>query len=412
MLLSRLLSPPQTRSLALASSKIRDISCSAAKKAGAEGGKAAKKRQSKSDSPTSPPSPPSTPSSSSPFNVVEAASSLSLSPPPAPFNLAAPLDSSSSSSSSSSAPQPLLHQLFALRGARVVITGGGGAIGSSLALGFASAGAAGVAIVDRDGAAARRAAADANAKIGKSGAQGGACTTKIVAIEADATVTSQVDAAVAAAASEFGGTITTLVASVGALQSPGKGPQDMTDEEWERSISVNAGSVFKAARACYPFLKANNNKGNSSSSSSISSSSPSPTSTSPPPTPSSSVVVLGSIAGRFGYGQQSSYCAAKGAALSLARSLAVAWAPAGVRVNVVSPGPTASQFTAPVLSDAGRVRATIESIPSGRLAVPEDFVGPVLFLAGAGARFVTGAEVVVDGGATAHTAVAPAKPAH
>ena len=109
----------------------------------------------------------------------------------------------------------------------------------------------------------------------------------------------------------------------------------------------------------------------------------------------------------FSYGTQAPYAAAKGALLPLVRSLALAWAPAGIRANAVLPGPCATPFTAAVLSSRARIAATVDAIPAGRLGDACDLVGPVLFLAGDGAAFVTGAAVTVDGGATARGA-APA----
>ena len=98
---------------------------------------------------------------------------------------------------------------------------------------------------------------------------------------------------------------------------------------------------------------------------------------------------------------------AKGALGPLVRSLALAWAPAGIRANLVLPGPADTPFTRTVLSSKARVAATVAALPAFRLGAASDFIAPILFFASDGAAFCTGASLVVDGGGTAR-GMAPA----
>lgn len=100
--------------------------------------------------------------------------------------------------------------------------------------------------------------------------------------------------------------------------------------------------------------------------------------------------------------RQSAYNASKAAVVALARSLAVEWAGAGVRVNSVSPGYTLTDQTRDTVeNDPQRTAQWVSRIPAGRLATPEDVAALVVFLASPAAAYVVGQDVVVDGGYTA-----------
>jgi len=112
--------------------------------------------------------------------------------------------------------------------------------------------------------------------------------------------------------------------------------------------------------------------------------------------PGGSVVLVGSTAGQRGEAFHADYAASKGALMALTKSLAVEVAPAR-RVNCVAPGWIDTDMSAGVLTPS--YRATIEAtIPLRRIATPEDVAGPILFLASAQARHVTGEVLNVNGG--------------
>jgi gluconate 5-dehydrogenase len=92
------------------------------------------------------------------------------------------------------------------------------------------------------------------------------------------------------------------------------------------------------------------------------------------------------------------YNASKGAVISLTRDLAVKLAPHKIRVNAISPGPFLTDKMSHIVDDPERYRSFLESIPLGFAGGPDDIKGAVLFLASAAANFVTGANLVVDGG--------------
>jgi NAD(P)-dependent dehydrogenase (short-subunit alcohol dehydrogenase family) len=95
---------------------------------------------------------------------------------------------------------------------------------------------------------------------------------------------------------------------------------------------------------------------------------------------------------------QDAYTASKGAVISLTRSLAVQFARHGVRANCIHPGFTDTPMQTVRTTDPAWVETAVSSIPLGRLATPRDVVNAALFLASDEAAYVTGAELVVDGG--------------
>ena len=114
-----------------------------------------------------------------------------------------------------------------------------------------------------------------------------------------------------------------------------------------------------------------------------------------------SVVNFGSLTSFLGSASNPAYSAAKGGIVQLTKSLAIAWAEDGIRVNALAPGWIETPMTAPARSDAARHRAILDRTPLGRWGTPDDIAGPALFLASDAARFITGAVLVVDGGYSA-----------
>ncbi len=110
------------------------------------------------------------------------------------------------------------------------------------------------------------------------------------------------------------------------------------------------------------------------------------------------IVNTASMLSFFGGGLVPGYSASKGGVAQLTKSLAIAYAEDGIRVNAVAPGWIATPLTQALQDDAARSAPILARTPLGRWGTPEDVAGPVLFLASAAARFVTGIVLPVDGG--------------
>ncbi len=110
------------------------------------------------------------------------------------------------------------------------------------------------------------------------------------------------------------------------------------------------------------------------------------------------IVNTASMLSFFGGGLVPGYSASKGGVAQLTKSLAIAYADDGIRVNAVAPGWIATPLTQALQDDAARSAPILARTPMRRWGTPDDVAGPVLFLASAAARFVTGAVLPVDGG--------------
>jgi glucose 1-dehydrogenase len=142
---------------------------------------------------------------------------------------------------------------------------------------------------------------------------------------------------------------------------------DMSEQSWQRQVAVCLTGAFLGVRATIGDLKATRG----------------------------SVVFISSVHANFGLPGHGAYAAAKGALVSLARQLAVEYGPE-VRVNTVLPGPilTAAWDRVP---EVDRARS-VEQTAAGRFGTPEEVAAAVAFLASREAAFITGADLVVDGG--------------
>ncbi len=146
--------------------------------------------------------------------------------------------------------------------------------------------------------------------------------------------------------------------------------EDTSFELYQKVIAVTQNSVFLGMKAAAKALKATGN---------------------------GAVVNVSSIFGLTGgFGVSPAYHAAKGAVRILTKSTALEWAQEGVRVNSVHPG----FIDTPILGDANR-QMLAEVTPMGRIGQPDDIATVIRFLASDEASFMTGAEIVVDGGYTA-----------
>jgi NAD(P)-dependent dehydrogenase (short-subunit alcohol dehydrogenase family) len=249
--------------------------------------------------------------------------------------------------------------MFDLSGHVAVVTGGNRGIGLGLARGLAKAGAS-VAVWSRD--EARNAAAVAELSE-HAPAAGFAC---------DVADRSSVDAATAATVDRFG-RIDSMFANAGT--TAGVRFEEMTTEEWQRVIDVNVTGLFHTLQAAALQMIEQGGGG--------------------------SLVVTASVAARLGLPTAPHYTASKGAALQLVRSLAVRLARYSIRVNAVSPGWIATEMTEGLDEDEGFNTIAMARTPLRRWGDASDFEGVAVFLASDTSRFMTGADLVIDGGFSA-----------
>lgn len=111
-----------------------------------------------------------------------------------------------------------------------------------------------------------------------------------------------------------------------------------------------------------------------------------------------SIVNIASMLSFFGGGVVPAYSASKGGIAQLTKSLAIAWAPQGIRVNAVAPGWIATPLTQALQDDPVRSAAVLSRTPMARWGRPEDITGPTMFLCSGAADFITGVILPVDGG--------------
>lgn len=254
---------------------------------------------------------------------------------------------------------------------RVAIISGAGSVedgwsnGKATAVQFARQGGRVFAMDrDRDAVAGTRAAIED---------EGGACEIFI----GDVTQKSSVEAAVEACISAFG-RVDLLFNNVG-LQALG-GPEEIEEVDWDRLMTANVKSMFLTCRAVLPVMRRQG---------------------------SGTIVNNSSLAGlRFLY-PSVAYSASKGAVNELTRNIAVQYAPLGIRVNAVVPGlmatPRITRRLRAVHGEgyAEELAKRDRLVPMGRMGDAFDVANVVLFLASDEAKYITGTQIVVDGGLSA-----------
>jgi NAD(P)-dependent dehydrogenase (short-subunit alcohol dehydrogenase family) len=250
---------------------------------------------------------------------------------------------------------------FRLDGRVALVTGAASGIGRAIAVGLAQQGAA-VALLDLPGAdtaTTARAVVEAG-------------STALV-LEADVTDGDALEAAVARARDALG-PVTLGVACAGiANASPAV---DLAREAWDRLYAINVTGVFLTCRALGRQMLDAGVGG--------------------------SIVAVASMSGTVAHRSldQAHYNSSKAAVKQLARSLAVEWATRGIRVNSLSPGYTLTPMNArPEVAE--HVAALAGELPMARLADPVEMAGPAVFLLSDAASYVTGHDLLVDGGHTA-----------
>ena len=246
---------------------------------------------------------------------------------------------------------------FALDSEVALVTGASSGIGQAIALALGRAGVAvgcGARSLDR-----------ADATVQQIRAEGG----RAVALAWDVRDPAQASAAVASVERAFGPlTLAVNNAGVGA----GTPALDIEPDQWQDVFDTNVNGLF---HSCQAEARAMRQRGRGA------------------------IVNIASISATIANRNltQAQYNASKAAVVHLTKSLAVEWAPLGIRVNAVSPGYTLTPMNRrPEVADL--VAEFANTTPLGRLAEPDEIAGPVLFLLGAAASYITGVDLLVDGG--------------
>jgi NAD(P)-dependent dehydrogenase (short-subunit alcohol dehydrogenase family) len=250
-----------------------------------------------------------------------------------------------------------------LKGKVAFITGAGMGQGREGALLFAKEGAR-VVVADVNG----KAAADTAKTIARRGGQA-------LAVEGDVGVEADVERMIAAGVKRFRA-LHVLYNNAGVLwKDRDKSVLETKEADWDRVQAVNLKGPFFVAKHGIPhLLRAGGG----------------------------SVINVGSVSALAGFTvAQDSYTSAKGALISLTRSLAIQFARQNVRCNIIHPGIIATPMQAPYIKDPAKRRSFEEAIPLGRIAHPREIASVALFLASDDSSYVTGAEIVADGGFTA-----------
>ena len=243
-----------------------------------------------------------------------------------------------------------------------LITGAGMGMGREAALLFAREGAR-VVVADLNG----QAAAETVDQVKRAGGEA-------LATVGDVAVEAEVKRMVEEGVRRFGA-LHVLYNNAGVLwKDRDRSVLETDGEQWDRVMGINLKSVFWVTKYGIPHLRAAGG---------------------------GSIILVGSVSALAGFTRaQDAYTAAKGALISLNKSLAIQFAKDNIRCNVIHPGIVDTPLQAPYLTDA--IRKEFETgIPLGRIARPREIANVALFLASDESSFMTGAELVVDGGFTA-----------
>jgi NAD(P)-dependent dehydrogenase (short-subunit alcohol dehydrogenase family) len=189
---------------------------------------------------------------------------------------------------------------------------------------------------------------------------------------ADLTVPGAADECVAAAVSAYGH-LDGMLHAAGIVRRK-EDIRDTTDEQWARMIGVNLDASFRLARACLRVME---------------------------PRRSGSIVLVGSQLAEVAAPGYASYCASKGGVEALVRALAVDFGPMGIRVNSLTPGVVATPLAYVDRPDFDDLADSIAArIPLRRIGQADDMTGPAVFLLSDESSWMTGQNLVVDGGYT------------
>ena len=249
--------------------------------------------------------------------------------------------------------------LFSLQDKVAVITGSSKGIGKAIAEAMAAAGAK-VVISSRKAGPCEAVAAAINEG-------GGEAMARACNISEKAQLRALVDATL-----ERWGRIDALVCN--AAVNPYFGPlAEITDEAYDKTMNANVRSNLWLCNMVIPRMAERGG---------------------------GAVIIVSSIAAFKGHGNLGVYALSKAADNQLARSLAVEWGRANVRVNCIAPGLVRTDMARALWEDPDNLARALEAYPLGRIGEPEDIAGAAVFLASRAGDFVTGQTLVIDGGTT------------
>ncbi|MEI7992624.1 MAG: beta-ketoacyl-ACP reductase [Actinomycetota bacterium] len=186
-------------------------------------------------------------------------------------------------------------------------------------------------------------------------------------VKCDVTNTAEVDAAFKSVEQQFGSAVEVLVSNAGITKDTLL--LRMSEADFASVVDANLTGAFRVCkRAAQGMLRARKGR----------------------------IVLVSSVVGLLGSAGQANYAASKAGLVGFARSLARELGSRSITVNVVAPGPVATDMTAVLSED--RLKQVTDAVPLGRMASPEEIAGVVAFLASEDASYITGAVIPVDGG--------------
>ena len=248
-----------------------------------------------------------------------------------------------------------------LEGKAALVTGAAGGIAGEIARRFAAEGAH-VACLDIDGDGAKRTAGEIEDAGGRA-----------LGLECDVAEAASVERAVAGAGEALGRL--DVAVSGAALAEVAGDVVELDLAEWQRALAVNLTGVFLVGKYAIPLIAAAGG---------------------------GSVINIASQLGQVAVPRRPAYVTSKAAVIQLTRSMAIDFAKDNIRVNSLSPGATETPRLLRSHADMEAARAAlVPKHPIGRLGQPADIAGAALFLASDESGFMTGADLVVDGGYTA-----------
>lgn len=254
-----------------------------------------------------------------------------------------------------------MRDIFKLDGKIAIVTGGAGGIGEALALGLGYHGAT-VVVSSRNQEAIDEVAQKISKETG----------SEAIAIASDVTSDASIQNLVDSVVKKYG-RIDILVNAMG--MNIKHDAFDYQMDDWDKLFDVNVKGTMVACKAAGKVMR--EQKGGA-------------------------IVNLSSVRGIRGYtGGNTGYCATKGAVELITKALALEWAPSGIRVNALGPALVITPGTKHIAEDPKLAAKYASAVPMGRIGLPEDMVGAVVYLCSDAASFVSGQTIYVDGGLTA-----------